>query len=194
MNNTGITRRRFVTSTAALAGGLERGCEVLGREVLDDHDQPAGSQVTIALYNGTFDKSENAIDRERMIDVSVVDGEGETRHPAAGDWREEGPITLLDLATETAGTYLVGVSTKSRMIELTAEDLDEIPPAGRRMARPDRDHRKVLEHEQWAAAVQGYLASVAFADAQLGRVLNAFEKSEHAKNTIVVPCIVNSMT
>jgi arylsulfatase A-like enzyme len=34
--------------------------------------------------------------------------------------------------------------------------------------------------------VQGYLASIAFADAQVGRLLNALDESDYANNTIVV--------
>ncbi len=66
------------------------------------------------------------------------------------------------------------------------DDLDDIPPIGRKIARPEGDHKKVIEHNQWRKAVQGYLASIAFADAALGRLLDAFEKSPHAANTTVI--------
>lgn len=66
------------------------------------------------------------------------------------------------------------------------DDLDDIPPIGRKMARPEGDHRSVIKHNQWRQAVQGYLASIAFADAALGRLLDAFEKCPHAANTTVV--------
>jgi uncharacterized GH25 family protein len=93
--------------------------------VVPDHNVPAKSDVTVSLYNGTFDKSENAIDRERMIDVSVVDGTGQVSNPAAKQWREEGTVTLLDLRTGSPGTYVVGISTKARMIELGAEEFND---------------------------------------------------------------------
>ncbi|HIL69085.1 MAG TPA: DUF4976 domain-containing protein, partial [Verrucomicrobia bacterium] len=35
-------------------------------------------------------------------------------------------------------------------------------------------------------AVQSYLATISFADAQIGRVLDALEQSEHADNTLIV--------
>jgi arylsulfatase A-like enzyme len=69
---------------------------------------------------------------------------------------------------------------------IKSDDLDDVPPIGRRMAKPDGDHRKVMEHKQWRKAVQGYLASIAFCDAQLGRVLDAFDNSEYKDNTTVV--------
>ena len=40
--------------------------------------------------------------------------------------------------------------------------------------------------EMWKRCVQAYLACVAFADDQLGKVLDALEKSPYAKNTIIV--------
>ena len=78
-------------------------------------------------------------------------------------------------------------------------DLDDVPPFGRRLAAevldvsnnrdfatPGGDHANVLQHNQWQAAVQGYLASITFADAQVGRVLDALADSPHADDTIVV--------
>ncbi len=47
-------------------------------------------------------------------------------------------------------------------------------------------HRWILEHHQWKNALQGYLASISFADAQVGRVIDALDASQYAGNTIVV--------
>ena len=65
-------------------------------------------------------------------------------------------------------------------------DLDDIPPLGVRRANPGRDHKNVRDYQQWHRAVQGYLASIAFADRQIGRVLDALDRSPHVGNTIVV--------
>ena len=65
-------------------------------------------------------------------------------------------------------------------------DLDDVPEAGRKIARPEGDHRKVIESHNWSRAVQGYLASINFADTMLGRVLDAFESSPYRDNTAVV--------
>ena len=54
------------------------------------------------------------------------------------------------------------------------------------MARPGGDHANVLKYNQWSAAVQGYLASIAYADAQIGRLLDALDNSPVADNTIIV--------
>ncbi|MEC9003246.1 MAG: sulfatase [Planctomycetota bacterium] len=66
-----------------------------------------------------------------------------------------------------------------------ADDLDDLPAAGVKMAKPDGDHKKVIDTNNWKYAVQGYLASIAFADAQVGRVLDALDRSPHRDNTIV---------
>jgi arylsulfatase A-like enzyme len=65
-------------------------------------------------------------------------------------------------------------------------DLDDVPPIGRHLALRSGDHKKVLEHNQWKNAVQAYLAAISFADAQVGRVLEALRRSAYAKNTAVV--------
>ncbi|MHC4632878.1 MAG: sulfatase-like hydrolase/transferase [Planctomycetota bacterium] len=65
-------------------------------------------------------------------------------------------------------------------------DLDDVPAIGRKMARPERDHKNVIEHKQWRKAVQGYLASITFVDTCVGRVIDALDKSAYADNTVVV--------
>lgn len=65
-------------------------------------------------------------------------------------------------------------------------DLKDLPEAGVKMAKPQGDHAKILETDNWEYAVQAYLASITFADAQIGRVLDALEASEYNDNTIVV--------
>ena len=65
-------------------------------------------------------------------------------------------------------------------------DLDDVPPIGRKMARPQGDHRKVIETNNWRKAVAGYLASITFVDTQVGKVLDALYASPYADNTIIV--------
>jgi uncharacterized GH25 family protein len=82
------------------------------------------SEATVALINGTFEQSENVITRDRMTDVSIVDGSGAVRHPDTSQWRDEGNEALLDFETGAAGTYVLGVSTAPRTIKLSAEDFN----------------------------------------------------------------------
>lgn len=65
------------------------------------------------------------------------------------------------------------------------KDLDDIPPAGVRMARPEGDHAAMLKSGRWKEAVQAYLAAISYADAMIGRLLDALDKSEYRHNTII---------
>lgn len=67
-----------------------------------------------------------------------------------------------------------------------AGDLDDVPVTGRKLAGARNDHQNVLEAGQWKEAVQGYLASVNYADDLTGRVLDALATSDYADNTIVI--------
>ncbi len=82
------------------------------------------ANITLHLYNGTFDKSENVITRDRMTDVSIVHPDGTRKRLGDDHWSEEGNITVLSAQTKSPGTYVAGVSTLSRMIELSAEDFN----------------------------------------------------------------------
>jgi arylsulfatase A-like enzyme len=65
------------------------------------------------------------------------------------------------------------------------DDLDDVPPAGVKMAGPQGDHAKMIASGRWKEAVQAYLATIAFCDAQVGRLLDGLEKSPYRDNTIV---------
>jgi arylsulfatase A-like enzyme len=73
-------------------------------------------------------------------------------------------------------------------------DLSDIPPAGVKMARlpaassPDvpSDHELMVKSGRWKEAVQAYLATITYVDGQIGRVLDALDRSEYRDNTIVV--------
>jgi arylsulfatase A-like enzyme len=67
-----------------------------------------------------------------------------------------------------------------------ADDLADIPPAGVAMAKPAGDHRQILESGRWKDAVQGYLAAITYADAMIGRLIDALDKSPYRDNTIIV--------
>ena len=69
--------------------------------------------------------------------------------------------------------------------QILDQDLADVPPMGRRIAAPET-HHKVIESDNYRKAVQGYLASIAFADAQIGRLIDALDRSPLAKNTVIV--------
>ena len=65
------------------------------------------------------------------------------------------------------------------------DDLDDLPAEGKRMG-PNRYFAHIRGQKQWRRAVQGYLASIYFADTMLGRVLEALEQGPNARDTVVV--------
>nr|WP_299346714.1 DUF4198 domain-containing protein [Allomuricauda sp.] len=84
-------------------------------------DQPA----TLSLYNGTFENSENIITRDRILDASIV-AQGKRVTIAPGQWKDQdSTITQLTFNPGEAGTYVVGISTKARNLEQTADKFNE---------------------------------------------------------------------
>jgi arylsulfatase A-like enzyme len=65
-------------------------------------------------------------------------------------------------------------------------DLDDIPARGIRMAGAQNDYKKFQENGRWKAAIQSYLATCAYTDMNVGRLLDALDMSPIADNTIVV--------
>ncbi|HET6768868.1 MAG TPA: sulfatase [Chitinophagaceae bacterium] len=77
-------------------------------------------------------------------------------------------------------------------------DLSDVPPIGVTMAKriPEgqqnaatqnmEDHKFIIEKAQWKQAIQGYLASITFADAMFGRLLDALNRSPYKQNTIII--------
>lgn len=69
--------------------------------------------------------------------------------------------------------------------EVRNNDLDDVPAAGIEFANR-RMHAAVLKEGVWKDRVRAYLASVSYADAQIGRLLDALDKSKERDNTIIV--------
>jgi len=68
------------------------------------------------------------------------------------------------------------------------DDLNDLPPIAVQMARGDKKYDILKKENLLKSFIQGYCASITYADEQLGKVLDALENSEYAKNTIVVLC------
>ena len=66
------------------------------------------------------------------------------------------------------------------------DDLDDLPAEGLKFAKARRsDFEAIKKASKWKQAVRAYLASITYADDQLGRVLDALDKSRHARNTVI---------
>lgn len=65
-------------------------------------------------------------------------------------------------------------------------DLDDVPPIGVQFAKPRGDHASITGRNKWKEAVQAYLAAIAFMDAQLGRLIEGFDRSPRKPDTHIV--------
>ncbi len=71
--------------------------------------------------------------------------------------------------------------------EIKENDLNDVPELGRELTLgKGKFVDEIMKHGLHKEAVQGYLATTAYADAQMGRVLDALENSPYKDNTIVV--------
>ena len=67
------------------------------------------------------------------------------------------------------------------------DDLDDVPAQGKIHAAARREEfETIVKDGKWRDLVQAYLASITFADAMVGRILDFLDKSAYGKNTIVV--------
>jgi arylsulfatase A-like enzyme len=66
------------------------------------------------------------------------------------------------------------------------DDLDDLPAAGKKMAKAEQDHARFIRDGNWKNAIQSYLATVAYTDMNIGRLLDAFDQSPQRDNTIIV--------
>ncbi|NNF28596.1 MAG: sulfatase-like hydrolase/transferase [Gemmatimonadetes bacterium] len=152
--------------------------------------RPQGARAPFEPMNGiegtgALDWGPLDVPDEEMSDWKVAEWAGERLSEphdrpfflAAGVFRPHGSwyvprkyFDMYPLESVTLPTVLEG-------------DLADVPEIG----RPDpRAHGRVVSHGQWRDAVQAYLASVTFADACIGKILDALERGPHADNTAVV--------
>lgn len=71
-------------------------------------------------------------------------------------------------------------------------DHDDLPDSGRVFAEQYNfqdqsfQHERVLGAHEWKRAIQAYLTAITYVDKQLGKVLDALEKSPNKDNTLIV--------
>ncbi len=84
----------------------------------------AGATVSVEVMNGSYLASENAVSPDRIAAL-VVSGPGGARPAATDGWTAEEPTSRFPLPLPAPGTWTVGLSTKTRLIELSAEDFND---------------------------------------------------------------------
>jgi len=132
---------------------------------------------------GPIGKPDSATIDGRTTAWAIEQLRKEHRRPfflAVGIYRPHGPW------------YVPGAYFEQHPLEKTVlptvepDDVKDIPAAGLRYLRnPNHLHKRILEHDLWHSAVQAYLANITFADAMLGRVLDALDESGRRDNTII---------
>ena len=75
--------------------------------------------------------------------------------------------------------------------EVPPDDLDDVPLIGQQFQEgtsmaPMELHQWVVDEGRWKEGVQAYLASITFADAMVGRLLDALKRTERVEDTIIV--------
>ena len=127
---------RILTAVAALL--LIGAATALAHDMflkLESYYLEPNAAATVSLLNGTFERSENAIARERLEDVSVVGPDG-TVHPPTSAWHDvelyadtvetadSVDTAILTFETGAPGTYIIGVSTRPTVFTLSGEDFN----------------------------------------------------------------------
>jgi len=129
---------------------------------LQSYFVPPNTPVLVRVLNGTFVKSENSVQRNRLRDLSVVAG-GRRNSIDTVAWTGNSSTTsTLRFQTGEPGTYVIGASTKPRLIELTAKEFNEylehdgIPDvlAARRAARELAQPARERYHKHIKAVLQ----------------------------------------
>ena len=90
----------------------------------DSYFLKEGQVADLYLYNGTFDKSENIITRDRIV-TAIIAGPDFEFTPQESDYSDKDEATHLKFSAGGAGTYVAGISTKARNLDLTAQEFKE---------------------------------------------------------------------
>lgn len=160
--------RRSAVSRVSWAAMLSVVLLVVSVSIAAAHDmfvRPASffvaenGETLVRILNGTFSKSENSIARSRVADLSVVSPSGRQQLDTTA-WNATGDTSTFRLRAGATGTYVLGVSTRPNVIEMSGDTFnlylreDGIPDAlderrksgelGRRVKERYSKHVKAL--------------------------------------------------
>lgn len=91
---------------------------------LDSYFLEPNTRAHVHLLNGTFNRSDGLVARDRFHDISLVAHGSRTSGAESFTWLDEGKPTLMEIQTLAPGTYLVGASTKPKEIDLKAAEFN----------------------------------------------------------------------
>ncbi|CAN5841395.1 DUF4198 domain-containing protein [soil metagenome] len=92
---------------------------------LDSYFLAPNTRASLRLLNGTFQKSDGLVARDRFRDISLFAPDLSEPIRQSLKWRDDGKTTVMDVKTGDPGTYLAGVSTKPREIDLKAPEFND---------------------------------------------------------------------
>lgn len=79
--------------------------------------------MRLPVLNGTFSRSENSIAWNRVVDLSVQSPAGRQAQDSAR-WDTSRDTSWLSYTTGSAGTYVVGLSTHPKVLEMSGTDFN----------------------------------------------------------------------
>jgi arylsulfatase A-like enzyme len=172
-------------------GGFHKGDESAWSEYIEKGDDPAPDHHPLGIDHPSsehFDWGPLKVPDEAMDDSKVVAWAEEFLNEdhdkpfflACGLFRPHLPWYVPEKYFEPFPPDKVTLPT------IDENDLDDVPEMGRQFARTATDHRLVMETGSWSKAVSSYLACIHFTDTNVGRLLEALEKSPYADNTLIV--------
>ena len=83
------------------------------------------SKATVRVLNGTFKESDAAVSRDRIVDLSLI---GPNLSAASGEsivWRAEEKVSVMEFQSGVPGTYVIGISTKTRQNTRTGAEFNK---------------------------------------------------------------------
>lgn len=126
-----------------------------------------GQATELYLFNGTFDKSENVITRDRILDLSIL-GPDFGVEMENENFYDKGDATYFRFSVGKSGTYVAGVSTAPRTLKMNSEDFNTY-----------------LEHEGMETTI---------AERKREGVFNQGAKEKYSKHVKAVLQVGNSIT
>ena len=92
---------------------------------LDSYFLQPNTKATVQVLNGTFSASDAAVARDRLVALNLI---GPNLSASSGEsvvWRAEDKMSVMEFQTGKAGTYVIGISTKTRQNTRTGAEFNK---------------------------------------------------------------------
>jgi hypothetical protein len=119
-----MTRRILISVLVALFIGASVSAHDLFLK-LDSYFLAPNAKAKVQMLNGTFQSSDGIVRRDRMRDISLMTPDAEVSSAKSISWLDLEKTTTMEIQTGHPGTYVVGISTKPREIDLKAADFND---------------------------------------------------------------------